>query len=572
MTISGEIKKQYDRWLDTKLSDLDLRAELLSIQGDSDEITERFAKDLEFGTAGLRGIIGAGINRMNVYTVAKATQGLALFILKNNLNKAVVIGYDSRIKSDLFAKTTASVLAANGIKAYVFPRLCPTPMVSYAVRHLNCGAGVMITASHNPGKYNGYKSFGSDGCQMTDNNAADVLNEIKSLDIFNDVKYMDFSDASNKCLIEYVTEEFYISYYEKVEEQRLNHSKGQHPLKVVYTPLNGAGNEPVRDVLKRTSSAEIIIVEEQEMPDGHFTTCPYPNPESRQALKLGIEKCKLTNADLLLATDPDSDRVGIAVKDGEDYFLPTGNEIALLLLDYIINARLRIGKMPNNPVFVKSLVTTDLAKAIATKAGVTTIDVLTGFKYIGEQILFLEQKGEENRFIFGCEESYGYLAGSYARDKDAVVASMLLVEMASYYRDNNSSIKKELNRIYEQFGYEINIIDNFEFEGLSGLDTMAGIMCNIRKTPPKEIAGKKITTFCDYQSGKAIDIDGSTCDIDLPKSNVLRFIMDGCSVILRPSGTEPKIKIYYSSTGKSKEEANKTIEAMQFEMRKLLNL
>ncbi len=572
MTISGEIKKQYDRWIDTKLTDLDLSAELLSIQGDSNEITERFAKDLEFGTAGLRGIIGAGINRMNVYTVAKATQGLAQFILNNNLNKTVAIGYDSRIKSELFAKTTASVLAANGIKAYVFPRLCPTPMVSYAVRKFSCGAGVMITASHNPGKYNGYKAYGSDGCQMTDNNATEVLKEINSLDIFNDIKLIDFSDAVDKGLIKYIDENFYLDYYKKVEEQQLNKIKSVKPLKVVYTPLNGAGNEPVRDILKRTSSAEVIIVEEQEMPDGHFTTCPYPNPESREALRLGIEKCIQTNADLLLATDPDSDRVGIAVKDGDNYLLPTGNEIALLLLDYIINTRLRLGTMPKNPVFVKSLVTTDLAKAVASSAGVTTIDVLTGFKYIGEQILFLEQKGEEERFLFGCEESYGYLAGSYARDKDAVVASMLLVEMASYYHDNDSAIKQELDRIYETYGYEINIIDNFEFEGLSGLDTMANIMRNIRQLPPQEIAGKIVTTFFDYLSGSTKNIDGTTTEITLPKSNVLRFVMDDCSVILRPSGTEPKIKIYYSATGKTKDDANKTIENLQSVMRNLLNL
>ncbi len=572
MNISVNIKQQYDRWIDKKLEDIDLSAELLSIQGEADEITDRFARDLDFGTAGLRGIIGSGVNRMNIYTVAKATQGLASFILKNNLERSVAIGFDSRIKSELFAKTSASVMAANGIVSYLFPKLCPTPMVSFAVRELGCGAGIMITASHNPAKYNGYKAYGNDGCQMTDNNAAEVTEEIKRIDIFDDVNKMDFNEALTNNLIKYIGDDFYQDYYEKVMEQRLCVEPSKTPLKVVYTPLNGSGNEPVREILKRTSNAEVIMVEEQEMPDGYFTTCPYPNPESKEALSLGIEKCKNTNADLLLATDPDSDRVGIAIKDGDEYFQPTGNEIALLLLNYIIVTRNKLGSMPPNPILVKSLVTTNLASEIASAHGIDTIDVLTGFKYIGEQILLLEQKGEEDRFILGCEESFGYLVGSYARDKDAVVASMLLVEMASYYKNNNRSLKDVLLRIYEKYGYEVNQVDNFEFSGLAGLDKMSNIMSTIRKNPPMQLNEKPVIKFYDYLAGIMTDNDGNSFEITLPKSNVLRFVMEGYGVILRPSGTEPKIKIYYSATGKTMHKAQKAIEKLRNEMINLIKL
>ncbi len=572
MTISNIIKKQYDRWIDTNLSDIDLTAELLSIQGDELEITERFAKDLEFGTAGLRGIIGAGTNRMNVYTVARATQGLAQYIIKNSLSKSVAVGYDSRIKSDVFAITTATVLAANGITTHLFPRLCPTPMVSFAVRELGCGAGVMITASHNPGKYNGYKAYGNDGCQMTDDNAAQVFSEISTIDIFDDIKNTSLQDAIDNKLISYISNDLYERYYSSVTEQRLRINSGDTKLKVVYTPLNGAGNEPVREILKRCSAASVTVVAEQEMPDGYFTTCPYPNPESREALNLGIKLCKSIGADLLLATDPDSDRVGIAVKDGSDYLLPTGNEIALLLLDYIITSRNELKNMPQNPIFIKSIVTTGLAAEIAKAAGVETIDVLTGFKYIGEQILFLENKGEESRFIFGCEESYGYLAGSYVRDKDAVVTCMLLVEMAEYYNSNGISVKQQLEDIYKRYGYEINLIDSFEFEGLSGLETISRTMKDIRANPPKKIAEREIISYYDYYVGTQSDINGNTQTINLPSSNVLRFVMQDCAVILRPSGTEPKIKIYYSATASTKKQSEKTIDKLRVKMKKLLNL
>ncbi len=569
MNLSNDIMMQYEQWIGRELTDDDLMPELLSIQGDESEISERFAKNLEFGTGGLRGIIGAGTNRMNVYTVARATQGLALYIIKNGESRAVAIGFDSRIKSQKFAQTAAAVLAANGIKAYLYPELCPTPMVSYAVRELGCGAGIMVTASHNPAKYNGYKAYGSDGCQMTDKNANEVLAEIENVDIFDDVKLVDFETALSNGDVEYITNELCDRYYAQVVSRSLRDNLAKSDLKIVYTPLNGAGNKPVRHVLGMMGAKHLEIVEQQEQPDGHFPTCPYPNPESRDALMLGIERCKTVDADLLLATDPDCDRVGIAVKDADDYFLPSGNEIALLLLDYIIKARNEKGTMPKNPIFVKSVVTTGLAADLAKKAGVTTIDVLTGFKYIGEQILFLEQKGEEERFIFGCEESYGYLVGTSVRDKDAVVASMLLAEMAAYYADNNSSIKQALSDIYEQYGYEINTVESFEFEGLSGLETMAEIMKSMRANKPSEIAGRKVLIFSDYLSGKRYEGDDSS-DIGLPLSNIVEFKMGDCCVIVRPSGTEPKIKIYYSATGKSEGEAHEIIDELKKSMKKML--
>ncbi len=567
--MNNEIMLQYERWISRELMDDDLVPELISIQGDESEIAERFAKNLEFGTGGLRGIIGAGTNRMNVYTVAKATQGLAAYIVKNGLSKAVAIGYDSRIKSEEFARVAAGVLAANGIKAHLYRELCPTPMVSYAVRELGCGAGIMVTASHNPAKYNGYKAYGADGCQMTDKSAGEVLCEVNSLDIFDDVHVADFDSAVADGDICYITDELCKNYFDSVASQSLRDVLSVSPLKMVYTPLNGAGNKPVRHILEMMGAKNISIVPQQELPDGHFSTCPYPNPESREALSLGIERCKELGADLLIATDPDCDRVGIAIRDGEDFFLPSGNEIALLLLDYIIKSRTEKGTMPKNPVFVKSVVTTDLAQDIASAAGVETRNVLTGFKYIGEQILYLEQEGQKERFIFGCEESYGYLVGTAVRDKDAVVASMLVAEMAAYHVMNGSSVKKALTDIYEQYGYEINSIESFEFEGLSGIETMSRIMGEIRENPPKEIANRPVMVFSDYSIGKRFEGEVST-DIGLPLSNILGFKMQGCNAIIRPSGTEPKIKIYYSATAKSKAEAEGVIAELKTEMAKLL--
>ncbi len=565
-------KEQCNLWLSQDLLDPDLTAELNSVKDNDDELAERFAKDLEFGTGGLRGIIGSGTNRMNIYTVARATQGLANYIAKANMKKSVAIGYDSRHKSELFARAASAVLAENGFDVYLYGTLVPTPMVSFAVRELGCSAGIMVTASHNPAKYNGYKAYGSDGCQMTDNSANAVLAEMVSLDIFTDVKLISFDLAMSSGKINIIDETVIEKYYEHVMGQQLRpESLKNSSLSLVYTPLYGAGNVPVRHVLAKGGIKSLEIVKEQELPNGDFPTCPYPNPESRAALELGLECCRKLDADMLLATDPDSDRVGIAVKDGDDYILPSGNEVALLLLDYIITARKESKTMPADPIFVKSIVTAKLAKTIAEKNGVECVDVLTGFKYIGEQILHLEQKGEENRFIFGCEESYGYLVGTYARDKDAVVASLLIAEMASYYCEKGSSIAKELDRIYKTYGYEINSVDSFEFEGLSGIETMKEIMSEFRGGGIKQIASCDVTTYSDYLDSYTVNLnDNSRKTINLPKSDIVRFECENCGVIVRPSGTEPKIKVYYNATGKTRSEAEQIVDALKTQFTKLL--
>ena len=432
----------YNEWLEKAVKDPDLKTELESVKGKDEEINDRFYRDLEFGTGGLRGVIGAGTNRMNVYTVGKATQGLANYL--KNTGKSdlkVAVAYDSRIKSDVFAKHAASIFAANGITANIYTELMPTPMLSWAVRALGCDAGIIVTASHNPAKYNGYKVYGSDGCQVTLEAAEKILGEIEKLNIFADVKSGDFEQFVNEGKIKYIGQDVIDEYIANVKKQSIHPELcAKSGLKVVYTPLNGAGNKPVRRILKEIGINNVVVVKEQEMPDGNFTTCPYPNPEIKEALHLGLELCKTEKPDLLLATDPDSDRVGIAVPDGDNYVLFTGNEVGAMLLEYICKERIAAGTMPANPVAVKTIVTTDLVKAIAAKYGVELREVLTGFKFIGEQIGFLEAKGEENRYIFGFEESYGYLAGSYVRDKDAVVASMLICEMAAFYRSQGISL------------------------------------------------------------------------------------------------------------------------------------
>ncbi|HIV86897.1 MAG TPA: phospho-sugar mutase, partial [Candidatus Pygmaiobacter gallistercoris] len=471
---------------------------------------------------------------------------------KSNKHAKVAISYDSRIKSTLFARAAAEVLAGNGVKAYLYKTLMPTPMLSYAVRKLKCDAGIMVTASHNPAKYNGYKAYGPDGCQMTSESADAVYAEIQKTDIFTDVNRLDFDRGIETGRIEYISSEVIERYYEHVKNcsVRPDVCRGAG-LKLVYTPLNGTGNLPVRRILSDIGIEDVTVVPEQELPDGNFTTCPYPNPEIRQALELGLALAKKTGADLLLATDPDADRVGIAVKDGEDYLLLTGNEVGVLLLDYICKGRTEAGTMPERPVFVRSIVTTSLADEVAKTYGVTPIEVLTGFKYIGETILHLEQKGEQNRFIFGFEESYGYLAGSYVRDKDAVVASMLICEMAAYYTAQGSSLKAELDRIYKTYGTYLHKVDSFEFDGLAGMDKMKQIMSDLRAEAPAEIAGYKVVRVEDYAASCSKDlVTGEEKTIDLPKSDVLTYHLDcGASVIVRPSGTEPKIKVYYSAKG-----------------------
>ncbi len=552
-------KELYALWCEKAVDDPDLQTELKSIANDDEAIKDRFYRDLEFGTGGLRGVIGAGAYRMNIYTIRRATQGLADYVKEAfPANPSVAIAYDSRIKSDVFAKTAASVLSANGIKVYIYPELMPTPMLSFAVRELKCSAGIVITASHNPAKYNGYKVYGSDGCQLTLGAAEIVLKNINSVPMFDGAKYIDFEAGIKDGSIEYIGKQVIDAYLEKVSEQGIHTDLcASSGLKVVYTPLNGTGNKPVRAILDKIGIKDVTVVPEQEYPNGNFTTCPFPNPEIKEALALGLKLCETVKPDLLLATDPDCDRVGIAVPSDNGYVLFTGNEVGAMLLEYICSERTKLGTMPENPVAVKTIVTTDIAKKIAEAYGVKMIDVLTGFKFIGEQIGFLEDKGEENRYIFGFEESYGYLAGSYVRDKDAVVASMLICEMAAFYRTKGISLLQARENMYAKYGVYKHSQQSFTCEGASGMERMKEIMSDLRIKTPEEIGGLKVTRFDDYLA--SVSLDTATNDktmLTLPKSDVLAFMLtDGASVVIRPSGTEPKIKAYYTTTGKTQAEA-----------------
>ena len=553
----------YSLWCKNAVDDSDLQEELKSIENDTPAIRDRFYRDLEFGTGGLRGVIGAGTNRLNIYTIRRATQGLANYVKQEYNGGSVAISYDSRIKSDVFAKAAAEVLSANGIKVYIYKELMPTPMLSFAVRNLGCQAGIMVTASHNPAKYNGYKAYGNDGCQITLKGAEIILSEINSLDMFKDVKTSDFNTELKKGNIEYISQEVIDSYYECVLAEGINTDLcASSGLKVVYTPLNGTGNKPVRTILKKIGITDVSIVEEQENPDGNFPTCPYPNPEIREALELGLKKCKEVKPDLLLATDPDCDRVGIAVPDGDNYVLFSGNEVGALLFEYICKQRIAKGTMPENPIVVKTIVTTNIINAIAKDYGVEVIDVLTGFKFIGEQIGFLEKKGEEKRYIFGFEESYGYLSGGYVRDKDAVNASMLICEMAAYYRTQGISLIQARENLYNKYGVYYHTLHSFTFEGESGMIKMNNIMSQLRNNHPKEIAGYKVISCSDYKLSITKDIaTGSETEIKLPKSNVLAFeLEDNLKVVVRPSGTEPKIKTYYTAKAPTFDDA-KEIES-----------
>ncbi len=551
--------QSYDRWMENAVEDKDLVSELKSIKDNQDEIYERFYTSLQFGTAGLRGIIGAGTNRMNIYVVRQATQGLANYVINKYGSGAVAISHDSRIKADLFMIEAARVLAANGIKVYITRELQPTPVLSYLVRYFNCQAGIMITASHNPAAYNGYKAYGEDGCQMTDDAANTVYNEICKLDMFSDVKIADFDASVKNGLIEYVDESVYDKYLEKVMEQQVNPDICKDTeLKVVYTPLNGTGNKLVRKVLNKIGVNDVIIVPEQEMPDGNFTTCPYPNPEIEEALGKGLELCEKEQPDLLLATDPDADRVGIAVKDYDgSYRLISGNENGVMLTDYILSCKKSDGTLPEKPVVVKTIVTTKLINKLCKKYGCELKNVLTGFKYIGEIILNLEKNNEENRYLFGFEESYGYLSGTYVRDKDAVVASMLVCEMAAYYKKQGKSLAEVIDGLYEEFGYYLNKTYSFEFSGAAGMQKMADIMSNIRANMPKQIDKYDVTTVCDYLLKlEKNTATGEETPIDLPKSNVISLnLSEDNAVIIRPSGTEPKIKLYITAVGKDKNDA-----------------
>lgn len=564
----------YTQWKQQQLEDEDLTRELAQIEGDGEAIKDRFYRELEFGTAGLRGVIGAGTNRMNIYVVRKTTQALAEYLKADYGDAAVAISYDSRIKSDIFAREAARVLAANGIIVHIYRQLMPTPCLSFAVRQLGCKAGIMVTASHNPAKYNGYKAYGPDGCQMTSESADKVLAYSAKIDPFKGVKLVDFDAAVGNGLIKYISPELEQSYLDHVKAQSIHpEALKEANLKVVYTPLNGTGNVPVRTLLDQMGVQDVQVVKEQEMPDGNFTTCPFPNPEIKEALALGLRDCAAVKPDLLLATDPDADRVGIAVPDKEgNYVLITGNEVGALLFEYICKERTKLGTMPKRPVGVKTIVTSDIITHIAAEYGVELRNVLTGFKYIGEQIGLLEADGEQDRYIFGFEESYGYLAGSYVRDKDAVVGSMLICEMAAFYRQQGISILDALSALYDKYGVFRHTQSSFVCEGATGMERMAQVMANIRANRLEEIGGRKVVYFADYKLSEATDLlTGEKSAIELPKSDVLEYRLEGgASVILRPSGTEPKIKAYYTATGKTFDEADAVEQQLNTDFKRIL--
>lgn len=561
----------YSLWLEKAVNDPDLIAELKGIEGNDDEIYDRFYRELEFGTAGLRGVIGAGTNRMNIYTVRKATQGLAEYVLDKG-GESVAIAYDSRIKSTLFAEEAAKVLAANGIKVYIYKELMPTPMLSYAVRELHCTSGIVITASHNPAKYNGYKAYGADGAQLSVENSAKVLSFVDKVEMFGGAKTMSFDEGITSGIIEYIGDELVEKYLETVKTRSVE--KVTADLNVIYTPLNGTGNKPVREILKRIGIKNVTVVPEQEFPDGNFPTAPFPNPEIRQAFECAINLSKSVEADLLLATDPDCDRVGIAVKNGDDFTLMSGNEVGACLLDYILSRRKANGTLPENPVAVKTIVSTPLADKIAAKYGCKLINVLTGFKYIGEQAGILEKKGEQERFVFGFEESYGYLAGAYVRDKDAVVASMLICEMAAYYKNLGKNLLDVINELYAEHGMVFTSQNSFTFEGAAGMKKMQDIMDDLRRLPPKKIGENQVVAISDYETSEKLELkSGKKSVITLPKSNVLYYDLDenGSNLIVRPSGTEPKIKVYITSVDADGDKAKSRAEMWLWDMKKRFN-
>ena len=551
------VNEQYKLWCEKATIDADLVAELKAIEGNDEAISDAFYKDLEFGTGGLRGVIGAGTNRMNVYTVGKATQGLADYVNSVTKNGSVAIAYDSRIKSDVFARDAAAILAANGIKVYIYKELMPTPMLSFAVRHLKCDAGIVVTASHNPSKYNGYKAYGNDGCQLGLEAADYVLSVMNQVDIFDGVRRVDFDTALAEGKIEYIGEDVIDAYLAAVEDRRVNRDIDMSKLNVVYTPLHGSGNKPVRAILSKIGATNVTVVPEQELPNGNFPTAPYPNPEIRQAFECALKLAETVKPDLLLATDPDADRVGIAVPNGDEYRLFSGNEVGALLLEYILKCRKANGTLPENPVAVKTIVTSDVCLKIAEDYGCELRDVLTGFKFIGEQIANLEAEGHPERYVFGFEESYGYLAGTYVRDKDAVIASMLICEMVAYYKSEGKNLIEVLSELYDKYGYYYCSQKSFTCEGQAGMKQIADIMERLATNPPSEVDGIKVTRFDNLNKSESLDIEsGKITAINLPKSNVLGFYLaDGSSLIVRPSGTEPKIKLYISAVGATDSDA-----------------
>ncbi|MBO7700420.1 MAG: phospho-sugar mutase [Eubacteriaceae bacterium] len=559
------MRETYELWLRKALRDRDLTSELESVAGDETAVTERFYRQLEFGTGGLRGIIGAGTNRMNVYTVGRVSQGLADYVKAHfpERKRSIAVSYDSRIKSEYFSREASAVFAENGIKVYIYPELMPTPALSFAVRHLGCAAGVMMTASHNPSEYNGYKVYNSAGCQVTDEAASEISSFIDKADYFEDVSFGSWDELLEKGMISFIGEDTVTAYIENVKSQSLvaDEEELDRDVAIVYTPLNGTGLRPVVRTLSECGYTNISVVEEQREPDGTFPTCPYPNPEIRQAMEKGIEKAKSAGADLLIATDPDCDRVGIAVKDNGEYRLLTGNETGILLTEYICELRCFKDTMPEDPLIIKTIVTTEMIEPIAKRWGVRIKDVLTGFKYIGEQIGFLEEKGDESRYVFGFEESYGYLAGTYVRDKDAVVASMMICDMFAYYRARGKSLPEKLAELYSKYGYYLNTLYSFGFEGQEGFYRMRQIMEKLRESGLSP-AGIETVSVKDYSRG----IEG------LPVSDVLKFYLpDGGTVVVRPSGTEPKLKVYLSVKSDDEDSAREEEKKLSASVRQLFS-
>ena len=560
-----KIRETYELWLRKALRDRDLTSELESVAGDEAAVTERFYRQLEFGTGGLRGVIGAGTNRMNVYTVGRVSQGLSDYVKAHfpEGKRSIAVSYDSRIKSEYFSREASAVFAENGIKVYIYPELMPTPALSFAVRHLGCAAGVMMTASHNPSEYNGYKVYNSAGCQVTDEAASEISSFIDKADYFEDVSFGSWDELLEKGMISFIGEDTVTAYIENVKSQSLvaDEEELDRDVAIVYTPLNGTGLRPVVRTLSECGYTNISVVEEQREPDGTFPTCPYPNPEIRQAMEKGIEKAKSAGADLLIATDPDCDRVGIAVKDNGEYRLLTGNETGILLTEYICELRCFKDTMPEDPLIIKTIVTTEMIEPIAKRWGVRIKDVLTGFKYIGEQIGFLEEKGEESRYVFGFEESYGYLAGTYVRDKDAVVASMMICDMFAYYRARGKSLPEKLAELYSKYGYYLNTLYSFGFEGQEGFYRMRQIMEKLRESGLSP-AGIETVSVKDYSRG----IEG------LPVSDVLKFYLpDGGTVVVRPSGTEPKLKVYLSVKSDDEDSAREEEKKLSASVRQLFS-
>ena len=557
----NNIKELYSLWLNNTKDEKEIYDELVSVEGKDDEILDRFYKNLEFGTGGLRGVIGAGTNRMNVFTVNQATQGLADYLNAEFDSPSVAIAHDSRINSDVFAKGAAEVLAGNGIKVYFYPELVPTPMLSFAVRHFLCSSGIVITASHNPSQYNGFKCYDPHGYQMTDEGAAKTYGYIQKVDMFTGVKKLAFDEGIKNGMIEYIGNDVYEEFYKAVLGECINPEVSKKSdLKIIYTPLNGTGNKPVRTVLSRMGFKDVTVVPSQENPDGHFPTCPYPNPEIRQAFEEAIKLAEEIGGDLLLATDPDCDRVGIAVNDGGEYKLMTGNEVGVMLSQYLLSCRKEQGTLPKDPAIIKTIVTTNLIEKVAKDYNCKIYNLLTGFKYIGELVTELESKGEADNFVLGMEESYGYLTGIHARDKDAVNGASLVCEMAAYYKEKEGkNLYRVMQDIYKKYGMYLNTLLNFAFAGAEGMDKMKNIMSSLRANPPKEIAGLEVTKVSDYLTGVSTDTKSGVQEkINLPKSNVLAFSLPGGnSAIIRPSGTEPKIKVYVTAVGKDREDAQR---------------